>query len=135
LFNRSACGIVWRPFQFEAVRRLIRVGHKASKERWALQEKILSRRDYSSGQPSSARISEIRARHLTGAHAREDGASNQVRLGPKAPGNPSRRCGPCGPDTGANLLREKPFGRGDFYLAPRISIRLPTLYLFTVIIR
>jgi len=68
LFNRGACGIVWKPFQFEEVRRLIRVVHEASKERRALQEEISSRRA-SGGQPVIARISEIRSLNSLGADA------------------------------------------------------------------
>jgi DNA-binding NtrC family response regulator len=38
LFSRGACGVIWKPFEFTAVRRLIRTVHEASKERRALQE-------------------------------------------------------------------------------------------------
>jgi FixJ family two-component response regulator len=68
LFKRGACGIVWKPFQFEEVRRLIRVVHEASKARRALQEEILSRRG-SGGQSAIVRISEIRSLHSLGADA------------------------------------------------------------------
>jgi DNA-binding NtrC family response regulator len=37
LFDRGACGVIWKPFDFEAVRRLIRTVHEASKERRAWQ--------------------------------------------------------------------------------------------------
>jgi DNA-binding NtrC family response regulator len=47
LFNRGARGIVRKPFQFEEVRRLIRVAHEASKERRSLQQEILSGRGHS----------------------------------------------------------------------------------------
>jgi AmiR/NasT family two-component response regulator len=67
LFNRGACGIVWKPFQFEEVRRLIRVVHEASRERRALHEEIFSRRGHSGGQPAIARVSEIRSLHSPGA--------------------------------------------------------------------
>jgi DNA-binding NtrC family response regulator len=67
LFNRGACGIVWKPFRFEEVRRLIRVVHEASRERRALYEEIFSRRGHSGGQPAIARVSEIRSLHSPGA--------------------------------------------------------------------
>ena len=38
LFDRGGCGVIWKPFDFEAVRRLIRTVHEASKERRAWQE-------------------------------------------------------------------------------------------------
>ncbi|MGA3242225.1 MAG: hypothetical protein ABSG03_38725 [Bryobacteraceae bacterium] len=69
LFKRGACGIVWKPFQFEEVRRLIRVVHEASKDRRALQEEIFSRRSHSGAQHAIARISEIRSLHSPGADA------------------------------------------------------------------
>jgi DNA-binding NtrC family response regulator len=47
LFKRGACGVIWKPFQFGEVRRLIRVVHEASKERRALHEDIFSRRGHS----------------------------------------------------------------------------------------
>jgi DNA-binding NarL/FixJ family response regulator len=40
LYGRGACGIIWKPFDFEAARRLIRAVHEASKERRALREEI-----------------------------------------------------------------------------------------------
>lgn len=43
LFDRGACGVLWRPFEFDAVRKLIRAVHEASKERRALQEETLAR--------------------------------------------------------------------------------------------
>jgi DNA-binding NtrC family response regulator len=67
LFKRGACGIVWKPFEFEEVRRLIRVVHEASKDRRAVQEEIFSRRGHSGGQHAIARISEIRSLHSPGA--------------------------------------------------------------------
>lgn len=69
LFTRGACGIVWKPFQFDEVRRLIRVVHEASKERRALQEEIVSRPRHSSGRPDVARISEITCLHSPRAGA------------------------------------------------------------------
>jgi DNA-binding NtrC family response regulator len=66
LFNRGACGIVWKPFQFDEVRRLIRVVHEASKERRALQEEIVSGRGHSA---PLARISEITCLHSPRADA------------------------------------------------------------------
>ena len=66
LFKRGACGIVWKPFQFEEVRRLIRVVHEASKERRALQEEIVSGRGHSA---PLARISEITCLHSPRADA------------------------------------------------------------------
>jgi len=38
LFSRGACGVLWKPFEFAAVRRMIRAVHEASQERRALQE-------------------------------------------------------------------------------------------------
>jgi DNA-binding NtrC family response regulator len=38
LFSRGACGAIWKPFQFGAVRRMIRAVHEASKERRILRE-------------------------------------------------------------------------------------------------
>ena len=38
LYSRSACGVLWKPFQYEAVRRLVRAAHEASWERRVLQE-------------------------------------------------------------------------------------------------
>jgi DNA-binding NtrC family response regulator len=67
LFKRGACGIVWKPFQFEEVKRLIRIVHEASRERRALHEEIFSRRGHSGGQPAIARVSEIRSLHSPGA--------------------------------------------------------------------
>lgn len=43
LFSRGACGVIWKPFEFGAVRRLIRAVHEASKERRALQEEMWAR--------------------------------------------------------------------------------------------
>jgi DNA-binding NtrC family response regulator len=42
LFDRGACGVLWRPFEFGPVRKLIRAVHEASKERRALQEENLA---------------------------------------------------------------------------------------------
>jgi len=67
LFKRGACGIVWKPFQFEEVKRLIRIVHEASRERRALHEEMFSWRGHSSGQPAIARVSEIRSLHSPGA--------------------------------------------------------------------
>ena len=41
-FSRGACGVLWKPFDFEAVRRLIRAVHEASKERRALHSETSS---------------------------------------------------------------------------------------------
>jgi DNA-binding NtrC family response regulator len=41
-FSRGACGIIWKPFDFDAVRKLIRAVHEASKERRALQDEVLA---------------------------------------------------------------------------------------------
>jgi DNA-binding NtrC family response regulator len=43
LFDRGACGVIWRPFDFEAVRKLIRTVHEASQERRAWQEETSPR--------------------------------------------------------------------------------------------
>jgi DNA-binding NarL/FixJ family response regulator len=56
LFDRGACGVIWKPFEFETVGRLIRAVHEASKERRALQEETLSHQDRSSARPSIARV-------------------------------------------------------------------------------
>jgi DNA-binding NtrC family response regulator len=69
LFTRGGCGIVWKPFQFDEVRRLIRVVHEASKERRALQGEIVSQEGHSGGQPAIARISEITCLHSRRADA------------------------------------------------------------------
>jgi len=44
LFERGACGVVWKPFDFDATRKLIHTVHEASRERrlW-LQETQLMR--------------------------------------------------------------------------------------------
>jgi DNA-binding NtrC family response regulator len=60
LFRRGACGIVWKPFQFEEVRRLIRVVHEASRERRALHEEISSGRGHSGEKPAIVQPSGIR---------------------------------------------------------------------------
>jgi DNA-binding NtrC family response regulator len=44
LFDRGACGVIWKPFDFEAVRKLIRTVHEASKERRTWQEETSPRR-------------------------------------------------------------------------------------------
>ncbi len=36
LFTRGACGVLWKPFDFETARKRIRAVHEASKERRAL---------------------------------------------------------------------------------------------------
>jgi DNA-binding NtrC family response regulator len=36
LFARGACGVLWKPFDFESARKRIRAVHEASKERRAL---------------------------------------------------------------------------------------------------
>jgi len=59
MFSRGACGIIWKPFEFGAVRRLIRVGHEASKERRALQDETSSTRGRS-GAASIVPISNLR---------------------------------------------------------------------------
>jgi DNA-binding NtrC family response regulator len=43
LFDRGACGVIWKPFEFETSRKLIRAVHEASKERQILREEVLSR--------------------------------------------------------------------------------------------
>lgn len=40
LFPRGACGVLWKPFDFEAARKQIRAVHEASKER-----RVLARED------------------------------------------------------------------------------------------
>lgn len=52
LYNRGACGVVWKPFQFQAVRKLIRSVHEASKERRVMQEEILAQRRSDAGKGS-----------------------------------------------------------------------------------
>ena len=42
LFNQGACGVVWKPLEFDKVGTLIRVVHEASKERQALQDETLA---------------------------------------------------------------------------------------------
>ena len=44
LFDRGACGVIWRPFDFESVRKQLRVLHEASRERRAWQEETWPRR-------------------------------------------------------------------------------------------
>jgi DNA-binding NtrC family response regulator len=71
LFHCGACGILWKPFQFDGVRRLIRAAHGASRERQALREEalreeilpeeILSRSGNSGDQRPRAPIAEIRS--------------------------------------------------------------------------
>ena len=46
LFERGACGVIWKPFDFETVRRQIRALHEASKERRAWQEETSSERPF-----------------------------------------------------------------------------------------
>jgi DNA-binding NtrC family response regulator len=41
LFTRGACGVLWKPFDFEAARKRIRAVHEASKERRALAKQDL----------------------------------------------------------------------------------------------
>jgi len=41
LFSRGACGVIWKPFEFETTRKLIRAAHEASGERRALREETL----------------------------------------------------------------------------------------------
>lgn len=60
LFNSDVCGVIWRPFEFETVRRMIRAVHEASKERQALQEETLARQDSSGERATLTRISDIR---------------------------------------------------------------------------
>lgn len=38
IFSQGACGVIWKPFQFESVMKQIRAVHEASKERRALVE-------------------------------------------------------------------------------------------------
>jgi DNA-binding NtrC family response regulator len=47
LYGRGACGILWKPFDFQAARTMIRAVHEASKERRALREEIV----FGNGQP------------------------------------------------------------------------------------
>lgn len=61
LFNHGACGVIWKPFQFDAVRRLIRTAHEASKERRALQDETSVGQRRSGGNPPIARIADISA--------------------------------------------------------------------------
>jgi DNA-binding NtrC family response regulator len=42
VFDRGACGVIWKPFEFEASRRLIRAVHEAYEERRILQEELVS---------------------------------------------------------------------------------------------
>jgi DNA-binding NtrC family response regulator len=43
VFVRGACGVIWKPFEFESVTRQLLTAHEASKERRALLEENLSR--------------------------------------------------------------------------------------------
>jgi len=43
VFVRGACGVIWKPFQFESVSRQISAVHEASQERRALLEEGQSR--------------------------------------------------------------------------------------------
>lgn len=43
LFARGACGVIWKPFQFHSVTKLLRAAHEASRERRALLEESTSR--------------------------------------------------------------------------------------------
>ena len=54
VFSRGACGVIWKPFEFQAVRKLIRSVHEASKERRVMQEEILARKRSNSGKGSFA---------------------------------------------------------------------------------
>jgi DNA-binding NtrC family response regulator len=40
VFDRGACGVLWKPFDFETVRKSIRAVHEASLERSALTQEI-----------------------------------------------------------------------------------------------
>ncbi len=42
LYKQGACGVLWKPFEFDKAGRLIRAVHEASKERRALREEILA---------------------------------------------------------------------------------------------
>lgn len=42
IYSRGACGIIWKPFQFESVTRLLRAANEASKERRAWREESIS---------------------------------------------------------------------------------------------
>jgi DNA-binding NtrC family response regulator len=66
LFPRGACGIVWKPFQFQSIARQIRAVHEASKERRALQEEFLSAQRRREAAASVTRIAEIQS-HRPGA--------------------------------------------------------------------
>jgi DNA-binding NtrC family response regulator len=43
VFSRGACGVIWKPFQFHSVTKLLRAAHDASRERKALLEESTSR--------------------------------------------------------------------------------------------
>jgi len=58
LFSRGACGVIWKPFQFGTVRRMIRAVHGASKERHALLEEALSGLGDSGAETSIGRFKE-----------------------------------------------------------------------------
>jgi len=60
LFGRGACGVIWKPFDFDATRRAIRTVHEASRERRALQDENLPLQGFSGGRSWIARITEIR---------------------------------------------------------------------------
>jgi DNA-binding NtrC family response regulator len=63
LFSRGACGVIWKPFDFDAAGRLIRVVHEASRERQALLEEILFGWGQPGGAPSTARVEAIISPH------------------------------------------------------------------------
>jgi DNA-binding NtrC family response regulator len=48
-YTRGACGVLWKPIQFDAGVRLIRVAHEASRERAVLREELLSARPDAAG--------------------------------------------------------------------------------------
>jgi DNA-binding NtrC family response regulator len=43
IYSRGACGVIWKPFQFHSVTKLLRAAHEASRERRTLLEESLSR--------------------------------------------------------------------------------------------
>jgi DNA-binding NtrC family response regulator len=61
LYGRGACGIIWKPFDFDEARKLIRAVHGASKERRALREEILSGKGQSGEQPSAESAADSRS--------------------------------------------------------------------------
>jgi DNA-binding NtrC family response regulator len=64
LYDRGACGVIWKPFDFDAVRMLIRAVHEASKERRALREEIACGNGQSGEQPSGAPVGDARSPRL-----------------------------------------------------------------------